>query len=212
MIHIFHCKALTAIITQYPFSMPPELHTFLFTPRKYNSSNTSTHNENTTTKQEKRPLNSAGEWGCCLPSYKMVLISFLQDSCSQLLLSCALSMGCGREKMGYWDRSLETRNSVAQGMLWCGGNWRRKMQPSHWFVNHWHYVFYLPCSWPVQVWWSLSLVFFHLLPLLCELLHMSDDPDVSPPLTVFQFDWAIPGINRQKNTWTGCIFSNTFCS
>lgn len=83
-------------------------------------------------------------------------------------------------------------------MLWCGGNWMRKMQPSHWFVTHWHRVFYMPCSWPVQVWWPLSLVLFHLLPLLCELLHVSNDPDVSPPLTVFQFDWATPVINRQK--------------
>lgn len=130
-------------------------------------------------------------------------------SARQLLAaSTKLCTQDGMQKRGDGTGIGGWKQGILWFMLWCGGNWRRKMQWSHWFVTHWHRVFYFPSSWPVQIWWYLSLVFFHLLPLLCELLHVSNDPDVSPPLTVFQFDWAIPVINRQKIHEQG-VFSVT---
>lgn len=113
-------------------------------------------------------------------------------------------------KDGMWKRGDgDTGIGVwKQGMLWfmlcCGGNWRRKMQPSHWFKTHWHHVFYLPWSWPEQVWWSLSLVFFHLLPLLCELLHVSNDPDVSPPLNLPV--WLSNSCDQQAKKYMNSVY------
>lgn len=72
MTHVFHCSALTVIIDHHPLSVPPGLHAEN-TDLQIQTQVMRIHNNKTTT--TKRPLNSAGEGGCCLPINKTVLIS-----------------------------------------------------------------------------------------------------------------------------------------
>lgn len=89
-------------------------------PRKHTSSNTSTSNENTTTKQtKKRCLNSAGDGGCCLPTTEMVSISLpFYEAAAHSFCSAAHSLrDVEGTRYGCRDRSLETVNIVVHTVV-----------------------------------------------------------------------------------------------
>lgn len=79
---------------------------------------------------------------------------FLWGSCSRLLLSCALSVGRGREEIRVLGRESGDRKYCS---WYSGGDGAKEGKCNNWFVTHWHCEFFLACeSLMISVFWSSS--------------------------------------------------------